>query len=135
LFLILPELKKLIENDSDDDNVRSYGFGFGQTGFGFSQSGLGFCQTGFGFGQTDVGFGQTSNHLYDGDHLKSLVDLIEVEYEFRVCEIKEMIDYVSSHSKLTLFCTVYEIYNPQIIYFRMLSHLKIYSICSQMVNI
>ena len=44
---------------------------------------------------------QVQQIQYNKNHLKLLVDLIEVEYEYRVCEIKEMIDNVSSSNTIT----------------------------------
>ncbi|RIA83803.1 P-loop containing nucleoside triphosphate hydrolase protein [Glomus cerebriforme] len=62
LFLILPELQKAIKSDSDQYNDYNNYVPYGH------------------------------GNPYNKNHLKSLVDLIEAEYESRVCKIKEMID-------------------------------------------
>ncbi|GBB86733.1 hypothetical protein RclHR1_13120004 [Rhizophagus clarus] len=80
LFLIQPELKKVVENDIEEMNNK-----------------LLFQPDNVKFGQSNVKFGQQQQQQqqhtsYNLDHLKSLVDFIEIEYEYRVREIKEMID-------------------------------------------
>lgn len=72
----MPELKKVIEDDIEDINNK-----------------LRFQPNNIKFGQQQQQ--QQQQTSYNLDHLKSLVDLIEIEYEYRVCEIKELIDNVS----------------------------------------
>ncbi|CAB4384107.1 unnamed protein product [Rhizophagus irregularis] len=74
LFLVLPELKKVVENDIENANDKLL------------------FQGPVKFGQQQQQQQQISKNSYNKDHLKSLVDSIETEYEHRVCEIKEMVD-------------------------------------------
>ncbi|CAB4399722.1 unnamed protein product [Rhizophagus irregularis] len=86
LFLILPELKKVIGQDSGQKNDTQK------------------TQESPKIEANDIIDFRIQSHLYNTPysgpyynnvHLKLLVDLIEKEYEFRVCEIKKMIDNVS----------------------------------------
>ncbi|CAG8680207.1 8283_t:CDS:10, partial [Rhizophagus irregularis] len=83
LFLILPKLKKVIGQDSGQKNDTQK------------------TQESPEIEADDIIDFRIQPHLYNTPyggpyynnvHLKSLVDLIEKEYESRVCEIKEMID-------------------------------------------